>query len=418
METKVGHLKSVERTSFLFYVWLVLLAGAMYPMGYSVGRYVLNGTPIIDEYIGSSVPWGLLVPVYIFFVVSSTGLCLVSSFGHVFKFKNYEVVSTRGIFLAIVMILTGFLAISLDLGRLDRGYYPFLVAQNFSSPMLWMIMFYVVYLLCIAIEFWFLVRRELAEKIHESHGVTGLFYKLLTLTRVNTSDEAKKTDMKLAQIAGVAGVISGVTAHSNLGALLGLVKARPFWYGPLMPVYFIISALVSGAAIITFVTIVTYKVTGKEITHEIRQAVIDYGKVLGLLIVVQLFVMAWKMMTTAYSLIPQTHEAETLLLTGSFSLPFWGLEILVGSIIPFFILLFPKTGRSIWGVLAASFMAILGIFAMRYDMVIVGQIVPSLDGSYGFYTPSSTEISILIGLVALSAFIYTVGQKIFPLSEH
>jgi molybdopterin-containing oxidoreductase family membrane subunit len=34
------------------------------------------------------IPWGILIATYVFFVVTSTGLCLVSSIGHVFGVQS------------------------------------------------------------------------------------------------------------------------------------------------------------------------------------------------------------------------------------------------------------------------------------------------------------------------------------------
>jgi molybdopterin-containing oxidoreductase family membrane subunit len=185
-----------------------------------------------------------------------------------------------------------------------------------------------------------------------------------------------------------------------------------------MPVFFIVSALVAGIAVIAIATIISYKVKGMEFTHEVRNVLASLGKILALLLTVNLFIITWKMVTTTYSFIPNASEAAAILLTGPFRFSFWGLEILLGSIVPISILVYPKTRRSLAGLLAASSIAIVGLFATRYDQVISGQIVPSLDGAHGFYVPTAVEISILVGLVSLSVFVFTIGQKIFPLSDN
>lgn len=56
-------------------------------------------------------PWGLIIAMYVFFVVSSTGLCIMSSIGHVFGVKEFEIIGKRAILGAIITISTGFIVI-------------------------------------------------------------------------------------------------------------------------------------------------------------------------------------------------------------------------------------------------------------------------------------------------------------------
>ena len=121
MKPRFEYPKQIGGISIQFYAWLAVLIVGLFPLGYSVAEYLLYGTPIFAEYIGSSVAWGLLVPVYVFFVLAGSGLCLIASLGHIFRIGDFELISRRAIFLAIVMLLTGFTAIAIDLGRLDRA---------------------------------------------------------------------------------------------------------------------------------------------------------------------------------------------------------------------------------------------------------------------------------------------------------
>ena len=57
----------------------------------------------------------MLIATYVFFAVSSTGLCLVSSLGHIFGFKVFEPIAKKAVFLAFVMLLVGFAVIGTEL---------------------------------------------------------------------------------------------------------------------------------------------------------------------------------------------------------------------------------------------------------------------------------------------------------------
>jgi len=70
----------------------------------------------------------------------------------------------------------------------------------------------------------------------------------------------------------VYGVVAGVAAHSNLGAVFGMLHGREFWYGPYMPIYFIASAMMSGAATIIFFTWLAYKTNGQKMDAAMKRA--------------------------------------------------------------------------------------------------------------------------------------------------
>ena len=416
MKPRFEYPKQIGGVSIQFYAWLAVLVLGLLPLGYSVGGYLLFGTPIFAEYVSSSVAWGLLVPVYVFFVLAGSGLCLIASLGHIFRIGDFELISRRAIFLAIVMLLTGFTAIAIDLGRLDRAYIPFLVSQNFSSPMMWMMLLYVLYLVVVIVEFWLLNRIDLSVKARSSSGIKSLFYTVLTLGYRSVSEESEERDHRMARMIGVGALALAVAAPSNLGALFGVLKARPLLFGAYMPIFFVLTALVSGASVLLLTTILTQRVTRQSVSQESRGVFTGLGRIMGLLLVIYLVFISWKTMTSLFSQIPHEADALALLVSGPMMLQFWGLEVIVGGIAPLLLLIYPKTGKSLWGILAAASLVLIGMFFVRYDLIIAGQVVTALEGSQSLYIPSQMEITLLVSLIALAALVYSIGGKIFSLS--
>lgn len=371
-----------------FYIWIIVLLAIMFTGLYAI---ILGFKYGHEEVYNTSqwVPWGILISTYVFFVVSSTGMCLISSFGHVFGVKRYELIGRRGIFLAIITLIAGFTVIGAELERPWRLFIYALFSPNINSAIWWMGFLYSLYLLFIVIEFFFL----------------------------SVSEEFFKKSKEIARLAGATGVIVAISAHSTLGAVFGFVETRPLWYGPYAPIYFILSAFLSGAAMLAFVIITTYKLTKKEMSSEMQSLMVEFGKLLALLIGITLFFAAWKIIVGLYGHPIGKYEIMIYLLKGPLSVGYWGFEILLGSLIPFFILLYPKT-RTIKGVFVASFLVIIGIFMVRYDFVIAGQLIPVLGGeNYTTYFPSLMESLIVAGAFALCALLYTIGEKILPLEE-
>lgn len=358
---------------------------------YGVGNILLNGHGTLG--ITRTVPWGILISTYVFFVVSSTGLCLISSMGHVFGIEKYEVIGKRAIILAIFTLVCGFIVIGMELGHPLRMLLYNVISPNFNSAIWWMGTLYGIYLVFIAIEFFFLMK----------HNHKGAFY------------------------AGLGGFLAGISAHSNLGAVFGLLEARPFWHGPYLPIYFILSALISGCALIIIILNVAHKGPSNLPARD-SEALLGISKIFGLLIGILIFFDIWKLVTSIYGAPPEKYETVMQLISGSLSTNFWFFETLLGLLIPFFIILATK-GNNLKASLVAAVSAVIGIFFMRYDLVIAGQLYPmraATPGSgvqgaaaNGFvaYAPSFTEVSIVIGAISFCCFLYLAAEKFLNLNE-
>ncbi|MEC9492350.1 NrfD/PsrC family molybdoenzyme membrane anchor subunit [Flexistipes sp.] len=391
MTTNVSTMNVFAKNDKISNIWLILTLLISLLGVYGLFSVLINGHDVYG--VTRTVPWGILISTYVFFVVSSTGLCLVSSMGHVFGIENFEVIGKRSIILAIFTLLCGFGVIALELGHPFRMMIYNVISPNFESAIWWMGTLYGVYLVFIIVEFYFLMK----------HNHKGAFY------------------------AGLGGFLAGISAHSNLGAVFGLLEARPFWHGPYLPIYFILSALISGSALIIIIFFVAYR-SPSNMPEKVVKVLKSITKIFGFLVGVLIFFDIWKVITSIYGAPPEKFEAVQTLLSGQLGVNFWLFEVALGMLIPFFIIIFTK-GRNIKASLVAAISAVIGIFYMRYDLVIAGQLVPMREPAPGAhvqgalpnglvsYTPSFTEVSIVIGAIAFCAFLYLMAEKYLNLNE-
>ncbi len=335
--------------------------------------------------VSREVPWGILIGTYVFFVVTSTGLCIVSSIGHVFGFKNFNPIAKRAVFLSIATIVAGFLVIAFEIENTWRMPVGNVVGANITSNIWWMGTLYGAYLVFMIFEFIML----------------------------------QKNAHKLAMACGLAGLLSGVVAHSNLGAVFGLLNGREFWHGPYMPIYFIASAAMSGCVAIIFFTYLAYVVNKWQMNEHMKKSMESVAKLAALLMAIILFFTSWKMITGITGHPPGKYEAMQMLLTGKYQLNFWGGEVLLGMILPFIIIMLVK-GKNMTALFIASFLGIIGIFIMRYDLVIVGQLIPHYHGmglvdypEYFTYSPTLHENLVVAGGIAFCMMIFLLGEKLF-----
>ncbi|MBE0599672.1 MAG: polysulfide reductase NrfD [Desulfuromonadales bacterium] len=336
--------------------------------------------------VSREIPWGILISTYVFFVVSSTGLCLVSSLGDVWGFEKFEIIGRRGHLLAILTLVTGFGAIAMELNHPIRmGIYA-VISPNFASAIWWMGALYGTYLILLSIEFTSLMEGW----------------------------------RRAAYISGLLGFIAAVSAHSNLGAVFGFLEARHYWYGPYMPIYFILSALVSGGAITPLIVYFNHKARDRQLSTKYREFMDAIGKLQAMFLGILMFFTTWKVISGLYGQPPGKYEATMALIAGPLAINFWFFEVLLGMLIPFIILMNRYT-RTVTGVAMAGVSTLIGIFFMRYDLVIVGQLVPMREDSGELvdgllhYTPSLAEAAIVVGAICLCLLLYSAAEKIFDL---
>jgi molybdopterin-containing oxidoreductase family membrane subunit len=379
----IKDLMNFEKTpGNMFVAALIVVSLILFVIG--VGIYLVHGHHAYG--VTREHPWGLLIAVYIFFVVSSTGMCIVGSLGDVFGFKDYEMISKRAIFTSIVTILGGFAVIAFEIGHPVRMLIYNVISPGLRSAIWWMGTLYGLYLTFMIIEFIFLL----------------------------------KHDMKKAKIFGLIGLLVGLAAHSNLGGVFGFLNARPISNGVFYPTYFILTAFITGIYIAFILMGFRYRLKFPE---NAKVMLVNLAKIQGLLLAILMFFETWKMLTAIYGGMPGRADVAEHILTTP---PFW-IEVICGMLIPFVIIIASK-GQNIIGMYWASFIGMVGIFFMRYDLVHDTQLKPlqmlktreyQLPPEWVHYFPSATEIMISFGGLGIALLLYYVGTKVFNLdAEH
>jgi molybdopterin-containing oxidoreductase family membrane subunit len=329
-------------------------------------------------------PWGLLLAVYIFFVVSSTGLCIIGSLGDVFGFKDYMLISKRAIFGSIVTILAGFAVIAVEIGHPITMLIYNVLTPGLTSAIWWMGTLYGIYLTFMIIEFVFLL----------------------------------KGDMRKAKIFGLTGLLVGLAAHSNLGSVFGFLNARPIANGVFYPTYFILTAFITGIFIAFIIMGFRYNL---DFPEKVKTMLTGLAKIQALLLSILIFFIIWKMFTDIYGGMPDRSEVAIHIL-GSWT--FWA-EVILAMLIPLYLIL-KDMGKSLVPLFWASMSGMVGIFFMRYNLVHDSQLKPlqmmktteyQLTPEWVHYFPSGTEMMISLGGLGLCIAMYYAGTKFFNLDE-
>jgi Ni/Fe-hydrogenase subunit HybB-like protein len=176
-------------------------------------------------------------------------------------------------------------------------------------------------------------------------------------------------------------------------------KLHPFWYSPLLPVFFYISAIAVGLAMMIFESSMSSKYFGRQLELHILK---DMGRVLVVVLAIYGILRFEDLLARGV--------LRQLFISG-YEQHFFLLEIFLSVIIPLGLLLTPKIRNSAQGLYLAAVLILLGFVTNRLNVAITG--VENAVG--GRYTPKLTEIMITAMFVALGFAIFGLAARYLPI---
>lgn len=407
----------IERKPLWYSYWtavLVLTAIGLGALGYrfALGLKVTN--------MGTIVPWGLWISLYIFFIGLSAGSFLVSSLIYVFNIERLERVGRLAVFSAIVALLMGMLFVFVDLGHYGRFWKVF-TNLAWTSVMWYEIMLYILYVVILGAELYFLVRTDLINLREASSGARRTLYRILALGSQALDKASLARDRKVVKVLAVIGIPTAVGVHGGTGAIFAVVKAQPFWYSPLLPIVFLISALASGAALMLVAWAFFFRPQEGDMDFLNSLAKLALG-----VLAFDWILVIFELLVGFYGQIPEHTEAVAVMVSGPFWWVFWGLQFGVGALIPAYLILGRRTRESRMWLGIAGLLIVLGIVGVRLNIVIPALVIPQFSGLpeafssfrlQAFYFPSLTEWAVGIGLVAFGFLLFSLGKAFLPLQH-
>lgn len=415
----------LKLTEIIFVSTMLALIALGFLGAYQIHFEVLM--PVEDFESALGIPWRTLVALYVFLVL--IGTAAIASAAEILHIRELESVVKDAIVIGILVIAVGLFTIAVDLERVERGAYALLGHANPMSVMYWMIMFYVLEVVFLIFEGWFYFRADLLaqSKLKNFKGFVG---KLLSLRfigdyllKIEIVESSKlrrlgkflvtpnrELDLNFAKPIGFVALITAILAYSNLGALFA-VTYIPLWHDATTPIYFIISAIIGGSAVLIFASVITSWVTG---SSEKLSALRVLKNLLALSLIVAILFNAWKFIVSGY---PAVNEQATSsinnLLFGAHALNYWILELLVGLLIPLILLLI--AGNKIKLLFASATLTILGLFVFRINFVFSGQFMKNISGISIPTQIHPFEAMFVAGALALAIFAYYLVYKFLPM---
>lgn len=326
------------------------------------------------------MPWGMLIGVYAYFAIISTGLCLMAAITHVFHIQRLMPLANRMVWLSIICLLGAFTVIGLEIENPWRMPFNLVMTPNLTSNIWWMGTLYGL-----------------------AMGVLMLEIVLIVTGRI-----------KAAVILGLTGAVAEILANSNLGSVFASLASRPFWYGSQLPIFFLASALLSGAAAVILFTHYAHKLDKRPMRADTFHGLRVAGKIMAIMLFMISLATGWKF-ANAYCGTEELRIAAGALVNGPLATSFWLFEIAIGLVLPLMLLLATRL-KSLQALSLAALMILVGQFFSRYNLVVAGVLVPMYAGYddlpvYQSYAPTIAEYLLVIGGLGVVGFGFLIGEK-------
>ena len=351
------------------------------------------------------VPWGLWISIDLSAIALAAGAFSVSAIAYVIRRKEFRPVAKTAVYVGFVGYSIAMMMLLLDIGRPDRFWHGF-VFWNIHSP-LWEVT------MCVGLYFTVLML-EVLPIVGHWHEVEHRFPRLsLRLTSLH----------KLTPYLAVVGLILSTLHQSSLGLTYGKLIARPIWNRPWpMAINFYVSAIVGGIALVTFISLLSALLSSRARVDKALLDKLAYG--VGWAVLLLLALRWFDLMSMPVDYVPGKTEALYILTRGRLAFNFWGLEIVLGMLLPAIILLVPQLRRVPRLRLLALGLIVVGVIAFRWNTNLVGQLVVfgTVPGSdmplFTHYTPSLIEIMTGVGVIAYGLLAITFGVRYLNVIDH
>ncbi|MFY9662328.1 MAG: NrfD/PsrC family molybdoenzyme membrane anchor subunit [Terriglobales bacterium] len=351
--------------------------------------------------------WSVLIVLYPFLTGLVAGAFILASLERVFQVQEVKPTYRLALLTALAFLLVAPLPLQLHLGHPERSYEMYLTPHKTSA----MAMFgfvYLWYLMAVLVfEIWLDYRRDIVVLSQSTTGWKRMIYRVMTLGSNNISEHALHVDERVGWVITLIGIPSAFLLHGYVGFIFGSIKANPWWSSPLMPVVFIFSAMVSGIA--TVMLIYMFVTWARKETIDMR-CVDTIARYLLYTFIIDFGLEMLDLIHRIYESDESFRSLDFMVHTKLY-VSHIVVQILLGTVTPITLLALTQVVRL--GEMArkriyalAGCLTLMGIFAMRWNVVIGGQLFSKSFLGYTTYK---------MGLVTREGLLMAIVLTILPL---
>jgi Ni/Fe-hydrogenase subunit HybB-like protein len=364
-----------------YWSWLVFL---LVLIGIGAGCYIyqyFEGLRITG--LSRDVSWGLYIGQLTYFVGIAAGGVMVVLPYYLHDYKAFGRITILGEFLAIAAILMCLLFVFVDLGNPVRIMNVILYPTP-NSILFWDMIVLNVYLLLNIVVGWNVLAAERK----------GVKYK------------------KWIKVLAYISIPWAFTIHTVTAFLYAGIPGRHFWLTAIMAARFLSSAFCAGPALLVLLCLIVKKVSKFDPGKEQLQTL---GGIIAYAMILNVFFFLLEVFTAFYSQIPgHMHAFEFLFhgLDGYGKLAPWMWTATGFAVLALILLIVPATRRKQDTLAVACVSVIIATWIDKGLGLIVGGFTPNMFNTVTPYWPTTPEILITIGVLAVGFFVLTILYKI------
>ena len=357
-------------------------------------------------YPNEYIYWTIQIVMYPFMTGLVAGAFVLSSLYHVFGVKQLKDIARFSLVFSFALLPTAMMPLLLHLMQPLRGI-EVMMTPHFTSAIAAFGIVFTTYAMIVASELWFVYRKHFVETLLELRKIPDrtfwqhlyhLLYSALAMGAHDISEHALEKDERAVKVLAGAGIPVACFLHGYAGFIFGSVKANALWMTPLMPVIFICSAVVSGIALCMLTYIITMELrklllawrrkqdptlpSSEEIKSVEIHVVTMTAKYLVMFLVLAITLELLDLIFRGYTAVKSWDILRSVIYGKDF-VNIFIIQYGCGNLIPFILFLMPRL--TIRRAVAGTMFVLLGVFMMRWNVVIGGQAFSSSFAGFMHY---------------------------------
>lgn len=388
-----------------FTLWSAWIGGLgiLAAAGLAAGAQVFTKGLIVTN-LTDRVPWGLWITLDLSSIAISAGAFSLCAAVYILGLKRFQAVARTATFIGLIGYTMALFSLMLDIGRPDRFWHAVVFWNRHS--LLWEVtMCVTLYLGVLLVE------------------CMPIFARLEWLKARFPRMAANMSRLhRFAPILAIVGLGLSLLHQSSLGAIYGVLKSRPYWFRPDISVLFIVSAVAAGISLTIVASMLSSRLTKKIIVDDNLLERLSY--IVGWILVIYLYFRFWDALSMTYTYEPGRTEGLNLLTQGPLSFNFWIGEILLGLVVPIFLLLNKRTRVIPFWRMLALILVVGGVIAYRWDtnlsglLIVLSYLPGVVTVAYTSYSPSLIEFLTSAGIVAYGLLAFSIGVRYLKVVDH
>ncbi len=338
-------------------------------------------------YPNEFIYWSIQIVMYPYMTGLVAGAFVLSSLYHVFGQNDIKDMARFSLVFSLALLPVATMPLLMHLQQPLRAMEP-LFTPHFTSAIAAFGIVFSTYAFIVLSEIWFVYRKYFVEQVAALKDQAGIgnaikcrLYRILTIGAYDISDEAVAKDHRAVKILAGIGIPVACFLHGYAGFIFGSVKANALWMSPLMPVIFIMSAVVSGIALcmLTYIIIMEWQkfwagrkssATAEQIAGAEIDMITKTSKYLLGFLIAAITLELLDLIFRGYTAMKSWDILRSVMYGKDF-LNIFVLQYGLGNLVPFILLLMPRL--TIRRAFVALCLVLFGVFMMRWNVVIGGQ---------------------------------------------